>query len=168
MKHRQDSQPTCRSFRRLQRHMAFYCRISRLRPSLSTPKDLLRKAYHSYEHQSPPDPFNSVEDSILGAALKHVPSTGFTHTTLARGAKDAGYLDVSTNLFPKGPYSLVQYHLVKQRQALAQHTDIINAANKDDKLPGVGAKVKALTWKRLLGNREVIHQYQEVSRLCSR
>ncbi len=119
------------------------------------------RSYHSYDHPPPPGPFDSTETAILSAALQHIPSHGFTCTALALGAKDAGYLDVSTNHFPKGAFSLVHYYLVTQRLALSQHLHIIQA-HKNDKPLGVGARVKALTWERLMSNKEIMHRWQEV------
>ena len=124
--------------------------------SISTPR-----SYHSYDHPPPPGPFNPIEISILSASLPHIPSHGFTHTTLALGAKDAGYIDASTNLFPKGAFSLVHYHLVTQRLGLADKTHVCEV-EEGQRLMGVGRKVKALTWERLMANREVIHRWQEV------
>jgi ubiquinone biosynthesis protein COQ9 len=118
--------------------------------------------YHSYDHPPPPGPFNATESSILAAAIPHLPSHGFTHTSLSLGAKDVGYIDASTNLFPRGAFSLVHYHLYTQRMALAKHLEILEAENADREPLGVGARVKALTWERLMGNKEVIHRWQEV------
>lgn len=127
----------------------------------------LSRFYHSTTHPAPPGPFKPIESAILSAALPHVPSHGFTSITLALGATDAGYLPASTNLFPAGAFSLVHYHLYTQRLALARHTGIISPekAENGGKPMGVGGKVKALTWKRLMGSREVIHRWQEVCRL---
>jgi ubiquinone biosynthesis protein COQ9 len=143
--------------------MALSARILRVRPS-PHPRQALTSAlrtYHSYDHPQPPGPFNAVEEAILSASLAHVPSHGFTHAALSLGAKDVDYLDVSTNLFPKGPWSLVHYHLVNQRLALAGKT----ASSREEvggKRKGVGVKVKELTWERLLANRDIIHRWQEV------
>jgi ubiquinone biosynthesis protein COQ9 len=139
--------------------MAAPARLLRLR---ALPRANLRK-YHSYDHPSPPGPFNATESAILSASLEHIPSHGFTNTSLALGAKDAGYLDVSTNLFPSGTFSLVYYHLVTQRLALAKHLEVIQASENGKRL-GVGPKVKALTWVRLVSNRPIIHRWQEVRR----
>lgn len=121
---------------------------------------VIRRSYHSYSHPPIPGPFDPTETAILSAALTHVPTHGFTHTSLALGARDAGYLDVSTNLFPKGAFSLVHYHLVTQRLGLS-NSQILQP--RDIKNPlGVGAKVKALTWERLIRNAEIIHKWQDV------
>ncbi len=113
------------------------------------------RSYHSYEHDRPA-PFSTTEEAILSASLAHVPSYGFTAAALTRGAKDAGYLGVSVNLFPKGAFELVNYHLVTQRLALKDRIQF-----KEQKL-GVGAKVKALALERLWENKPIIHRWQEV------
>lgn len=119
-----------------------------------------RHCYHSYSHPQPPGPFNTTEAAILSAALSYVPSHGFTRTSVALGARDAGYLDASTNLFPKGAFSLVHYHLVTQRLKLSS-SQILRPRENEVPL-GVGAKVKALTWERLMQNAGIIHKWQEV------
>jgi ubiquinone biosynthesis protein COQ9 len=119
-----------------------------------------RHRYHSYSHPQPAGPFNPIEAAILSAALSHVPSHGFTRTSVALGARDAGYLDASTNLFPKGAFSLVHYHLVAQRLKLA-NSQTLQSSDNGVSL-GVGAKVKALTWERLMQNVGIIHKWQEV------
>jgi ubiquinone biosynthesis protein COQ9 len=146
--------------------MASTTRLSRLRPQLT--HAILKpysRLYHSYDHPSPPGPFTPTETSILSAALPHIPSHGFTHTSLSLGAKDAGYLDVSTNIFPRGAFSLVHYHLVTKRLGLAaklQDNTIPLSHGTDGKPLGLGAKVKALTWARLMDNKDIIHRWQEV------
>lgn len=137
--------------------MAAPARLLRLR---ALPRANPRK-YHSYDHPPPPGPFNATEAAILAASLPHVPLHGFTNTSLALGAKDAGYLDVSTNLFPNGAFSLVHYHLMTQRLRLAKYAQGIQSS-ENEKPQGVGAKVKALTWARLLSNQPIIHKWQEV------
>jgi ubiquinone biosynthesis protein COQ9 len=119
------------------------------------------RRFHSYDHPAPPGPFNSTEEAILRTSLAHVPVHGFTQTSLAIGAKDAGYLDASANIFPNGAFSLVHYHLVAQRLQLAKHSHIIAPSQNEQSL-SIGAKVKALTWERLLSNQEIIHRWQEV------
>lgn len=118
----------------------------------------LIKQYHSYDHPSPSGPFNSTEAAILSAATAHIRFHGFTLTSLTLGAKDCDYLDVSTNLFPRGAFDLVYFHLFTQRQALSQHHDILESGH----YTGTASKVKALTWARLMSNRDIIHRLQEV------
>lgn len=67
----------------------------------------------------------------------------------------------------------MHYHLYTQRQALAARTDITNppapidANGKPGRPPGVGAKVKALTWARLQANAPIIDKYPEALALMS-
>ncbi|KAI4279014.1 MAG: hypothetical protein LQ337_000621 [Flavoplaca oasis] len=80
----------------------------------------LRQRYHSYEHDSPSS-YTPEQDTILAAAINHVPAHGFTNTALCSGIRDAGYPDVSANLFPEGVFALVKYHLITQRSALSRN-----------------------------------------------
>ena len=125
------------------------------------------RSYHSYDHPPPPGVFNQTEKAILSAAYAHVPEHGFTQHALTLGARDAGYLDISTNLLPEGPFSLIRYHLITQREALAPKTSEIFDQQQGGAAPPTGQwtvsdKVERLTWERLLGNRDVNHRWQEV------
>lgn len=113
-----------------------------------------RRTYFSNHHPNPV-PFTPIEDSILSSAIKRVPEHGFTDNALALGAKDAGYLDVSVQLFPRGVYDLINYHLVTQRQALKDHVQF-----PDDARLGVGRKIQTLAMTRLRSNKDIIHQWQ--------
>lgn len=121
-----------------------------------------RRSYHSYDHPNPSGPFSPTERAILAAAYAHIPQHGFTQKTLALGARDAGYLDISTNLLADGVFTLVQWHLVSQREALAAKARALSESDEAQGL-GVGAKVELLTWERLMGNQNVIGKLQEVS-----
>lgn len=118
--------------------------------------------YHSYEHVDPP-PYREPENAILSSALGKVPIHGFTQETLTLGAKEVGYLDISSNLFPKGAFELVRYHLVSQRMGLK---DRVHFA--DEKM-GVGRKVRSLILERLRANRDagVVPRWQEALALMS-
>ncbi|KAI0597167.1 COQ9-domain-containing protein [Biscogniauxia sp. FL1348] len=118
------------------------------------------RPYHSYDHPPPPGTFNAAEQAILSAAYKHVPEYGFTQHALSLGAREAGYLDISTNLLPEGPFSLIRYHLVTQREALAPRSETIFGTSDQESLP-VPAKVERLAWERLLANQHVNHRWQE-------
>lgn len=125
-----------------------------------TSKDLGR-SYHSEHHPEPP-PFLPVQTAILSASLNRVPECGFSPQALSFGAKDAGYLEVSVQLFPRGVYDLINFHLVTQRLALKDRVQF----PVDTKL-GIGKKVRILTLERLKANKDIIHQWQAVSRsLC--
>lgn len=129
---------------------ALRCTISRRIPKY-------RQSYHSYEHDVPPT-FTTAENAILSAAITHVPAQGFTATALRNGARDAGYLAVSTNLLSAGLFSLVKYHLVTQRLALSN--DISTPPIQEP--TNVLDNVRALTLKRLRANEPIIHRWQEV------
>jgi len=127
-------------------------------PSLRTSPLLRRtilpqlRSYHSPNHPASPS-YTPIEHKILKTALSLVPSTGFTSQTLTEAAKQAGYLEITHNLFPRGPWSLVEYHLVTQREALS-------AVPLEEK--GVGKTIRALCVARLRGNKDVIERWQEV------
>lgn len=118
-----------------------------------------RCAYHSYDYAQPP-PFPAAESKILSSAYAHVPDHGFTIDALKLGARDAGYLGASTNLFPRGVFDLINYHLVTQRLALKDSVQFPD--EKDGKKLGVGSKVRSLTLARLRANEPVLHRWQEV------
>ena len=114
------------------------------------------RTYYSYHCPDPP-PFTPVQTTILAAALERVPVHGFTANALTLGAKDAGYLEVSVQLFPRGAYDLINYHLVTQRLGLKDRVQF-----PDDSELGVGKKVRTLTLERLRANKNIIHQWQGV------
>lgn len=109
-----------------------------------------RRPYQSAAHPLPA-PFTATEDAILSAAMRHVPAEGFTQTSLVRGARDAGYLDASVNLFPRGVFDLVNYHLVTQRLALKTKMPL---TEEEAQRGGVGKKIRDVTWARLQANAE--------------
>lgn len=112
------------------------------------------RAYYSKHHPEAP-PFPEIQETILSSALKHVPEHGFTSKALTLGAQDAGYLEVSVQLFPRGVYDLINYHLVTERLALKHKVQF----DPDTKL-GLGRKIKILTMERLKANKEIIHCWQ--------
>lgn len=94
-----------------------------------------------------------------------MPARGFTQEALALGARDAGYLDISTSVLPDGAFSLVQWHLVSRREALAARAGVLLGGAEGERPLGVGRKVELLAWERLLGNTPVIGRLQEVSQV---
>lgn len=112
------------------------------------------RPFHSYHHPPADGPFGVVEDAILGAAYQHVPEHGFSRRALGLGARDAGFLDISPSILPEGAFSLIRYHLVTQRQVLSR-TNLAATS-------GVAEKVAELTWTRLMANKAIIHQWQQV------
>lgn len=145
---------------------------STLRALLRTPTSLRplllqqpqTASYHSYDHRAPP-PYPQAETAILSKALLHVPTTGFTRTSLTTGLREAGYPEISLNLFPKGAFELVRYHLVTQRTNLNERVQFL----ENDSKMGVGAKVRSLVLARLRGNAEagVVGRWQEALALMS-
>jgi ubiquinone biosynthesis protein COQ9 len=121
-----------------------------------------RAFYHSYDRLQTPQ-YREPERTILSSALTHVPTHGFTQEALAEGAKDAGYLEVSTNLFPKGAFDLVLYYLVTQRLGLKERIQF-----PDEKI-GVGRKVRSLVLERLRANADtgVVPRWQEAIAIMS-
>lgn len=126
---------------------------SRLPPTRNT-----IRTYYSHETPQPP-PYPATESAILSAAFCHVPAHGFTKDALRAGARDAGYLDATTNLFPRGEYELVMWHLRTQRLGLRDRVQFA-----DQGAEGLTAKVRALVLGRLAGNvdAQVVGRWQEV------
>ena len=110
------------------------------------------RSYHSPNHPASPS-YTAIQHKILKTALSLVPSTGFTSQALTEAAKQSGYLEITHNLFPRGPWSLVEYHLVTQREALS----LIPLEEQ-----GVGKTIRKLCVERLKGNKDVIGRWQEV------
>jgi ubiquinone biosynthesis protein COQ9 len=109
--------------------------------------------YHSYDHPSAP-PYSPTAHAILSASLSHVPAHGFTPEALRHGAKDAGYMAISTNLFPQGAFDLVVFYLMTRRLALK---DAVNGEDGYAKVwqeneAGIEARVRSLLLERLRMN----------------
>jgi hypothetical protein len=129
---------------------------------LNTPRTPYKppgRAYHSHVYEQSP-PFSPTETAILSAALSHVPTHGFSDTALYNGARDAGYIDTSLNLFPRGVFDLIVYHLTTQRLALKNAVQF-----PEDKQLGVGRKVRSLVLHRLRANQDIVHKWQQVSQI---
>ncbi|KAI4280318.1 MAG: hypothetical protein L6R35_005913 [Caloplaca aegaea] len=151
--------------------MSRYRALTRVRFSSSRQTSIQQvRPYHSYEHDLP-SPLSPAENAILAAGISHVPTHGFTATALINGARDAGYIDVSANLFPSGAFSLVKYHLVTQRLALAQNGTSSTTKEPPEHRTGESTKVldnvRALTLKRLRANEPIIHRWQEALALLA-
>jgi len=125
------------------------------------------RSYHSYDHPTAP-PYPPTESAILSAALSHVPEHGFTNTSLTIGAQEAGFLPISTNLFPRGVFELVLFYLVQRRLALK---NAVNGEDEtgglrqiwDERKIGVGGRVRGLVLERLKMNSRagVVERWQE-------
>ncbi|KAL6870236.1 ubiquinone biosynthesis protein COQ9 [Trichoderma novae-zelandiae] len=129
-------------------------------PPASSLRANTSRTYHSYDHPPPP-PFGAVERDILAAAYKHVPEHGFSLRAIGLGARDAGYPDISAGVLPDGQFSLIRYHLVTQRERLADRSRELLEGASSPSLAGVDERVAALTWERLVGNKDIIHRWQE-------
>ncbi|KAF8472078.1 COQ9-domain-containing protein [Kalaharituber pfeilii] len=127
--------------------------------------------YHSHQHAAPHPHFNNAETAILSSALNYVPKHGFSDMALTLGARDAGYLDISINLFPRSPFELIHYHLVTERLTLHKRVDFGPNWGKDagsgvasgGKELGAGQKIKTLCVERLRANERIIGHWHEVS-----
>lgn len=114
------------------------------------------RPYHSIYHPRPA-PFPPVQARILSHALEQVPRHGFTSTALTTGAKSAGYLEISTQLFPRGPYDLINYYLVTQRLSLqdrVQFPESSSSTTTNGAPLSLTDKIRALCWARLQANAE--------------
>lgn len=117
------------------------------------------RQFHSYDHV-PSQDSKAAAESILTAAYKHIPDNGFTQKSIILGAHDAGFLDISSSILSDGPFSLINYHLVKQRRSLARSSS--DLAQDAGSRCSPEERLVELTWRRLLANKDVIHQWQEV------
>lgn len=118
---------------------------------------------------------SATERDVLAAALLRVPELGFTAAALAAGAADAGYPPGSAAAAAVGggvgsgvvgddsAFALVRWHLVASRRALGRRAEEVfgEAAERGEKL-GMGRKIEALVWERLMMNRPLIARWQEV------
>jgi ubiquinone biosynthesis protein COQ9 len=63
---------------------------------------------------------------------------------------------------------LVEWHLEIQKNKLSgKAEELWKATEGSNAIPGVGGKVKRLTWERLMGNKEVIGRWQEALALLA-
>ncbi|KAL1999922.1 hypothetical protein VTN02DRAFT_3804 [Thermoascus thermophilus] len=146
--------------------------------SLAPPRPTQTRSYHSQYHPPPPPhDYTTSQVSILSAALRHVPEHGFTHRALVLGARDAGFLDVSLQLLPRGEMDLVLFWLASRRGLLKglvegglfekkqqQQQQQQHAATKEF---SVEEKVKILVLERLRMNEEIVHRWQDALSLMS-
>ncbi|KAL1867843.1 hypothetical protein VTK73DRAFT_3924 [Phialemonium thermophilum] len=135
------------------------CWNGRNQPPTRSPR--VYHSYHSHDHPASARPFTSAERILLSAAYRYVPVHGFSAEALAHGARDAGYLDISPSVLPDGVFGLVRWHLVSQREALGSRAGELFQGADATHFRSVRDKVEALTWERLMGNREVIGRWQE-------
>ena len=126
-----------------------------------------RRPYHSEHHPDPPPhEYTNSQTTILSAALRHVPTHGFTRDALTLGARDSGFLDVSVQLLPRGEFDLVLFWLASRRGLLRASVDN-GLFEKDERVKAglklsVEEKTKLLLMERLRMNTEIRHQWQDV------
>ncbi|OJJ59749.1 hypothetical protein ASPSYDRAFT_131610 [Aspergillus sydowii CBS 593.65] len=135
-------------------------------PALRTPSPNHR-AYHSRHHPDPPPhEYTNSQTTILSAALKHVPSLGFTRDALTLGARDTGFLDVSIQLLPRGEFDLILFWLASRRgllRAAVEQKGLLAGSQS----ASVEDKAKTLIMERLRMNSDIRHQWQDALALMS-
>ena len=127
-----------------------------------------KRSYHSSLHSPLPlHTYNNSQISILEASLPHIPVHGFTSTALTLGARDAGFLDVSIQLFPRAEFDLILFWLANRRGLLrAKASEVLTAAaaatEKGIESLDVDTKIKILIMERLRLNEPIRDQWQDV------
>ncbi|KAL2785199.1 COQ9-domain-containing protein [Aspergillus keveii] len=128
-----------------------------------------RRLYHSQHHPDPPPhEYTNSQTTILTAALKHVPTHGFTRAALTLGARDTGFLDVSIQLLPRGEFDLILFWLASRRgllRAAVEQNGLLKSP--DSNLVSVEEKTIKLIMERLRMNTEINHQWQDALALMS-
>jgi ubiquinone biosynthesis protein COQ9 len=130
----------------------------------------LRRSYHSTLHPRLPDhEYTNSQTAILTAALPHVQAHGFTAAALTLGARDAGFLDVSVQLLPRGEFDLILFWLASRRGLLRGKVEegglfrrIAAEKGKDVHELSVEERVRGLLLERLRMNSEVKDVWQDV------
>ncbi|KMP01768.1 Ubiquinone biosynthesis protein coq9, mitochondrial [Coccidioides immitis] len=135
------------------------------------------RSYHSEFHplpDPPADTYTLEQSAILSTALKHVPEYGFSTKAVIMGAREAGYLDVSLQLFPRGgEFELVLYWLASRRGLLKQKVESGEIFGQKDDAGGsitpaeVDQRVRTLIMERLKMNTEIIHHWQDALAIMS-
>ncbi|KAG5297225.1 ubiquinone biosynthesis protein COQ9 [Histoplasma ohiense] len=142
------------------------CENPRRLPNISIP---FSRFYHSDFHPTPEPPadtYTPEQSAILSAAVNHIPEFGFTTRSLTLGARDAGYLDVSLQLFPDGgEMNLITYWLRSRRGMLRQKTKSgeLFGMSEAGEIGGLSVeeKVLILILERLKMNEEIIEHWQD-------
>ena len=132
---------------------------------------ILRRSYHSTLHPRLPDhEYTNSQTAILTAALPHIQTHGFTATALTLGARDAGFLDVSVQLLPRGEFDLILFWLASRRGLLRGKVEegglfrlFAAEKGKDVHELSVEERVRGLLLERLRMNKEVKDVWQDVS-----
>ncbi|PYH97306.1 ubiquinone biosynthesis protein COQ9 [Aspergillus ellipticus CBS 707.79] len=125
------------------------------------------RSYHSAHHPSPPHEYSNSQTTILSAALRHVPSHGFTRDALTLGARDAGFLDVSVQLLPRGEFDLILFWLASRRGLLRSRVEEDALLQSPQGPLSTDQKVKILVMERLRMNVEVRDKWQDALAVMS-
>ncbi|OJZ81247.1 hypothetical protein ASPFODRAFT_146082 [Aspergillus luchuensis CBS 106.47] len=137
-------------------------------PCLRTTTPSIRP-YHSIHHPSPPHEYSNSQTTILSSALRHVPTHGFTRDALTLGARDAGFLDVSVQLLPRGEFDLILFWLASRRGLLRSKVEndaLLQSQSQQGPL-SVDDKIKVLIMERLRMNVEVKDKLQDALAIMS-
>ncbi|KAL4745876.1 hypothetical protein BDW72DRAFT_45520 [Aspergillus terricola var. indicus] len=139
----------------------------RRQPAAFRSRPHTHRSYHSRHHPDlPPHEYTNSQTTILAAALKHVPSHGFTKNALTLGARDTGFLDVSVQLLPRGEFDLILFWLASRRgllRAAVEQNGLLSTASPTS----MEDKTKALIMERLRMNKDIRHQWQDALALMS-
>ncbi|KUM62270.1 hypothetical protein ACN42_g4851 [Penicillium freii] len=130
---------------------------------------LPHRTYHSALHARLPDhSYTNSQTAILTSALTHVPKHGFSATALTLGARDAGFLDVSVQLLPRGEFDLILFWLASRRGLLRGKVEegglfrrIAAEKGKDVHELSVDERARGLLLERLRMNAEVRDVWQD-------
>ncbi|GKZ64260.1 ubiquinone biosynthesis protein coq9, mitochondrial [Aspergillus niger] len=149
------TKPTTTTFRSIQHQ-----------PCLRTTTTPSIRPYHSIHHPTPTHEYSNSQTTILSSALRHVPTHGFTRDALTLGARDAGFLDVSVQLLPRGEFDLILFWLASRRGLLRSKVE--NDALLQSSQPlSVDDKIKVLIMERLRMNVEVKEKLQDALAIMS-
>ena len=122
-----------------------------------------KQPYHSNHHptkQPHETEYTNSQSTILSAALAHVPRHGFSHAALTLGARDAGFLDVSVQLLPRGEFDLVLFWLASRR-GLLRAVAAEKLKSKASEM-AVEERIRVLVLERLRMNEGVRGEWQGV------
>ncbi|PWY69768.1 ubiquinone biosynthesis protein COQ9 [Aspergillus heteromorphus CBS 117.55] len=127
------------------------------------------RTYHSAHHPAPLHEYSNSQTTILSASLRHVPTHGFSRDALTLGARDAGFLDVSVQLFPRGEFDLILFWLASRRGLLRSRVenDALLQAQDGGAPLSVDEKIKVLIMERLRMNEEVRDKWQDALAVMS-
>lgn len=121
------------------------------------------RPYHSNLHpRLPPHEYTNSQTAILTASLPHIPTHGFTAAALTAGARDAGFLDVSVQLLPRGEFDLVLFWLASRRGLLRAKVESGEVFGAHGEGLSVQEKIKILVLERLRMNGDVKDVWQDV------